>query len=110
MPGVRQPAQRLPHLGGQLPRVVRVNADEQRVILPEHRAQLRRDALRQEDGYPRADPQKLHVRDGAQPAQQMVQLLVAEQQRVAAAQQYVAHFRMCRRTYSICRSNSGWKS
>ena len=60
----------------------------------QHRAQLRRDALRQEDRYPRADAQKLHVRDRAQTAQQMFQLLVAEQQRVAAAQQHVAHLRM----------------
>ena len=42
----------------------------------------------------RADAQKFHVRNRAQPAQKIFQLVVAQQQRVAAAQQHVADFRM----------------
>ena len=45
-------------------------------------------------GNARAEAEKFHVRNRAQPAQQIFQLLVAQQQRVAAAQQHVADFRM----------------
>ena len=46
---VGQPAERVAHFRGQLARMIRVNADEQRMIFPQHRAQFRRDALRQEN-------------------------------------------------------------
>ena len=52
--------------------------------------------MRQEDRDARADAQKFDVRNRAQPAQQIFQLLIAQQQRVAAAQQHVADFRMLR--------------
>src|SRR5439155_23300311 len=60
----------------------------------EDRAQLRRDPLRQKNWNARADPEKFNVLDRAQPRQQLVDLIVAENQRVAAAQQNVAHFGM----------------
>src|ERR1017187_11009214 len=74
--------------------MLRVDAHEERVIFPERRAKLRCDALWQKDRYPRADAQELHVWDRAQTAQQVFELLVAEQQRVAAAQQHIAHLGM----------------
>src|SRR5258706_14428151 len=67
-----------------------MDADEQRMILPKHRAELGRDSLRQKNRNPRADAEELDVRNGAQLAQQVFELVIAEQQRVAAAQQHVA--------------------
>ena len=93
---IRQPPQRSAHLRRQLTRMIRVNADEERMKLLQHCAQFRRDALRQEDGNARADAQKLHMRNRPQPREQILQLLVAEQQRVAPAQQHVANLRMRR--------------
>ena len=95
--GVGQPAQRLAHFRRQFARMVGMDAHEQRMKFFQHRAQLRRDALRQKDRDARADAQKFHVRNRAQPAQQILQLLVAQQQRVAAAQQHVADFADVRR-------------
>ena len=42
---VGQTAQRLAHLGGQFAGMVGVDADEEGVVFPEHRAQFRGDAL-----------------------------------------------------------------
>ena len=80
----------------------------------QHRAQFRRDALRQKNRDARADAQKFDVRNRAQPAQQIFQLVVAQQQRVAAAQQHVADFGMLRRcSRSACRirdeNRSRWR-
>src|SRR6266567_9300015 len=74
--------------------MIRMNADEQRVIFLQSRAQLRRDALREKNRDVRAEAQELHVRDAAQLREQVFELLVAEQERVAAAEQHVAHFGM----------------
>ena len=52
-------------------------------------------------GNARADAQKFHVRNRAQPAQQIFQLVVAQQQRVAAAQQHVADFGMPRDVFDL---------
>ena len=79
-------------LGGQFARMVVVNAHEQRMIFLELGAQGRGDALRQEDGDAGADAQKLDVRNGAKAAEQMIELVVAEQQGVAAAQEDVRMF------------------
>src|SRR5438876_6221747 len=70
--------------------MVGVNADEQWMILFEHRAQFRGDALRQKNGNSRADPQKLHVRNAPQLAEKKFQFIIAEEQRVAAAEQDIA--------------------
>ena len=63
-------------------------------MLLEHLAQLGRDALGKEHGDARADADELHMRDGAETAQQVVELAVAEQERVAAGEQHVADFGM----------------
>ena len=52
-------------------------------------------------GNARADAQKFQVRNRAQPAQQIFQLVVAQQQRVAAAQQDVADFGMKRDVFDL---------
>jgi len=48
--------------------------------------------LRQENWNARAYPQKFDVRDRAQAAQNFLELIVAENERIAAAQKHVAHF------------------
>ena len=60
----------------------------------EHLAQLRRDPLRQEDRDARPDAYELHVLDGTKPPEQVVELSVGKQKRIAAAQQHVAHLGM----------------
>ena len=64
------------------------------MILAQHSAELRRDALRQKNRDARAEAEKLDVRNGAQPAEKMFQPFVAEQERVAAAQEHVPHLRV----------------
>src|SRR5690349_10157160 len=63
------------------------------MIFAQHAAKLWRDPLRQKNRDPRADPQKFDVRDRSKPAQQMLELFIAEQQGISAAQQYVTDFR-----------------
>src|ERR1700720_300156 len=58
--------------------------------LSKHRAELRCDALRQEYRDACADPQELDMRNSPQLAEQMLELVVAKKQRVAAAEQHVA--------------------
>src|SRR5437762_3322618 len=69
--------------------MVGMDAEEKRVVLLEHRAQFRRDPLRQEYGDARADAQEFHVRDVAQLQQEKLQLFIAEQQRIASAQKHI---------------------
>src|SRR5690348_14090702 len=73
--------------------MVGVNTDEQWMIFPQHRAQTRRNALRKEDGNPRADSQKLDVRNCSQLAQQKLKFFVAKKERVTPAEQHVANRR-----------------
>ena len=93
---IGQSPERFAHFGRQLAWMIRVHAHEERMKLLQHRAEFGRDALREKNRDARADPDKLHVRNRAQPGQQILQLFIAEQQRVAAAQQDVAHFGMLR--------------
>ena len=58
--------------------------------LAQHFAQCGRDALGQEDRDARTDAQELHMRDGAQPAQQGLQFLVTQEERIPSTQQHVA--------------------
>ena len=58
--------------------MIDVHAHPERMIFLQHRAELRRDALRQENRDARADAQKLDVRDRAQAAQNFLELIVAE--------------------------------
>ena len=77
--GVGQAAQRVADFGRQFARMVRVNAHEERMKFFQHRAQFGRDALRQESRDARTDAQKFNVRNRAQPAQKIFQLVVAQQ-------------------------------
>ncbi len=67
----------------------------QRMIFGEHRAQLRRDALRQKNRNPRADAKKLDVLNRPQSRKQLVDLVVAENESIPTTQEYVAHFCVC---------------
>ncbi len=58
--------------------------------LLQHVAQFRRDALRQKHRNARADADEFHVRNRAQPAEQILELFIAEQQRIAATKQHIA--------------------
>ena len=58
--------------------------------LPQHAAQLRRDPLRQHGRHLGADADELDVRDRPQLAQDPVEPLVAQGQRIAAGEQHVA--------------------
>ncbi len=77
-------------LGGEFARVVRVDGDEERVMLFQHRAELGRDPLRQENRDARADADELDVRDGPQTGEDLVELVVREEQGIAAGKQDVA--------------------
>ena len=81
-------------LGGGFLGVVDVDAHPDRTVLLEDLAERRRDPLRQEDGNAGADANELHVLDRPQPAEQMLQLLVREEQRIAARQEHVANLRV----------------
>src|SRR6476659_1581573 len=83
--GVGQAIQRLLHLNRQLPRMIYMHAHPERMMFRQHCAQLRRDALRQENRDPRADAEEFYVLDRAQPREQLVELIVAEDESVATA-------------------------
>ena len=87
--GIGEPAKRFAHFRREFARVVGVDADEERMELLQHGAQLGRDALRQEDGNARADAKELDVRNRAQTGQQILQLLVAEQKRIEIGRAHV---------------------
>src|SRR5215211_723377 len=70
--------------------MIRMDADKQGMKSLQHRAQVRRDPLRQKDRDARADADEFHVRNGAKLRQQMFELLIAEEQRIAPAQQHIA--------------------
>ena len=88
---VGEALQRLFYLDCQLARVIDVHAHPERMILRQHRAQLRRDPLREENRHPRTDAQKFDVPDSAQPRQQLLEPVIAENQSVAPAQKHVAY-------------------
>ena len=75
--------------GRDLVGVVEVEVDPQRVVLLEHRAELVVDALGQEHGHPRADPDDLDVGDLAEAAQDRFEELRGEGQPVPAADEHV---------------------
>src|SRR6266571_5007678 len=72
--------------------MINVHAHPERMMFRENRAKLGRDPLRQENRNAGADAQKFDVLDRAQPRRQLVDLIIAENQRVAATQEHVAHF------------------
>ncbi len=93
---IGQPPARLLNLRGQFGRVHEVDAHPQRVVPPQHPAQLRRDPLRQDGRHLGAQPHELHVRDGAHPRQQPVEPVVHHRQWVAAGNQHVPNLRVGR--------------
>jgi hypothetical protein len=87
--GVGQPGAGLGGLGRELGRVGEVQA-QPRPVAAHHPGEGAGDPLRQDDGYLRADAEELDVADAAQPAEQPVELLVAQRERVAAGDEHVA--------------------
>ena len=70
--------------------MIEVRVDEQRVVAAQHRAQLVVDPHRAHHRQPGADPDRLDVRDRAQPTEQVPEPARREQQRIAAREQHVA--------------------
>src|SRR5438093_13497394 len=75
--------------------MIYMHTDPERMMFREHRTQLRRDALRQENRDPRADANKLDVLNRPQSRKQLVDLVVAENESIATTQEYVADFCVC---------------
>src|SRR4051812_1846586 len=86
-PGVCQTAERVADFGSQFARMVRMNADEERMKFFQHLAQFRRDALGQKNRNARADAQKFQMRNRAKLAEEMFEAFVTEEERVAAAEE-----------------------
>ena len=70
-----------------------MEVDPQGVVALEHLAQLVVDALRQEDGHPRADAHDLDVGDLPEAPQDRLEQLGRERQAVTTADEHVAHLR-----------------
>src|SRR5205085_1346542 len=87
---IRETLERFLYFNGQLARMIHVHAHPQWMVLLQHLAKRGRDALRQENRNARADAEKLDVRNRAQTAQDFLELIVAEEQSVAAAQEHIA--------------------
>ena len=73
-----------------------VDAHPQRMMLPEHLDQRTRHAHGQHDRHLGADPHELHMLDGAQAPEQIVEPVVGERQRIAARDEHVADLGMVR--------------
>ena len=78
-------------LGGDLLGVVEVRHDEERRVAAQQLRQGLGDAHRQGHRHARPDADHLHVGDRPQRREELLEPLVREQQRVAAADQHVAH-------------------
>jgi hypothetical protein len=72
--------------------MIHVDAHPERMEFLEHRAQFRRDPLRQEDRHPAADAEKLDVFDGAQAAQQILEPPSERRSASPPDKEHVAHF------------------
>ena len=92
--GVGEAAEGVADFGGEFARVVGVDGNEKRVVLFQHRAEFRRDALGQENRDARADADELDVRDGPQAGEDLVEPIIREEQGIAAGKQDVADFRV----------------
>src|SRR5260370_39229627 len=68
-----------------------MDADEQGVMLSEHLAQLRGNALRQKNGNPRPNTQEFNMWYSPEPRQKLIQFFVTEEQRIASAEEHVAN-------------------
>src|SRR6266480_3397592 len=87
--------QRVFYLDGELAWMIHVYAHPQRVIFRQHCTQLGGDSLWQENWHPRTDAEKFDVLDSAQPRQQLLEPVIAENQSVATTQKHVAYFGVC---------------
>src|SRR4051794_9864730 len=74
--------------------MIHVNAHPKRMVFREYRAKLGRNPLWQENRNPGPDSKKLDMLNRAQPRQQLVDLVVRKNERVASAQKHVPHFRV----------------
>ena len=74
--------------------MVDVDAHPERVVLCEHAAEFRRDALREEDGDAGADADEFDVRDAAETFEHGLEPVVGEEEGIAAGEEDVADFRV----------------
>src|SRR6266480_6590321 len=86
--------------------MIYMHTDPEWMMFGEHRAQLRCDALRQENRDPGADANKLDVLNRPQSRKQLVDLVVAENESITTAQEHVAHlsvlFEITECLFEIC--------
>ena len=92
--GIGQPAAGVDDLGRQLVRMVEMQVHIHGVIFFHDLAESGRDALRQAAGDAGADAQDFQMRDRAQGLEHLLQQVVGQQQRVAAGENHVPHFRV----------------
>ncbi len=91
---VCEDAEAFADLGGEFAGMIGVDADEKRVVLLQHAAQLWGDPLWKENGHAGADAEELDVRDLAQSGEDGVELGVRKKQGIPAGEQDIAHFRV----------------
>ncbi len=92
-PGIGEQAQRFAGGTSDFPGVVEVGVEPQGLVLFQHRHQFRRDAVRQHHRHAAADAHDLDVGDAAQFAENPVEFLIREHQRVTAGKENVANHR-----------------
>ena len=83
-PAIGKAPQSITHFARELTRVVNMHTHPQRMILAQHGAELRRDALWKENRNPGSDSEELEMRDGTQALKNRLQARVREQKGVAA--------------------------
>jgi hypothetical protein len=83
--GVGEAAEGVAYLGGDFTRVIGVDGDEEGVELAQGFAQGGRDALGEEDGDAGANADELDVGDGAESSEELGELVVGEEEGIAAA-------------------------
>ena len=71
--------------------MIDVDAHPERMVLLKHLAELRRDALRQKDGHPCADSDKLNVRNGPDTTQKFFKFVVRKNQGIPTGKKHVTH-------------------
>ena len=91
---VGQARGRFGNLRRQLFGVREMDAHPQGVMFPQHLHQILGDALRKHGRYLAADAQELDVPNRPQAAQQIIELVVADGERIAAREQHVADLAM----------------
>ena len=82
---VSQFFQRLPRRCRDLPRVIKVRIEPDRMVLFEHFDQRIGDSVRQDDGHTGTDADNLQMLNAAQLGENPIEIVVREHQRVTAA-------------------------